>query len=127
MKPITNYSMTRPDHDRLLGVFDSYQHAHRLTGGDLALVCFYMHNQTLVAEGREAKPGPGEYGIALRALRAKEFEDEARTAAVKVWDAQPKERRRSVAEVTRQLGLSFSYAKKLLTQAGRLPSLRIDQ
>lgn len=122
MKPITNYPMTRPEPEQLLSVFDSYEQAHRLTGGDLALVCFYLHNQTLVAEGREAKPDPGEYGIALRALCAKEREDQAREAAVKAWDAQPQERRRSVAEVMRQAGLSFTYAKRLLSEAGRLPA-----
>lgn len=118
----TNYSLREPSFDELRETFGTLGRAVQATGGDIALCCFYIANPELAAAAGEASKRDDRYAKELRIAAQQERDEAAAESAAAAWDAQPAERRRSIAEVMRQTGLGFEAAKRCLVITGRMPA-----
>ena len=105
-----DYRIYRPTIEAMRERFGTLDEAIRLTGGDIPTACFYIANPSYeLRTGFEASTHSGEF------LNELKHHAEMDLVAYS-WEAQSKERRKTIAQVMRDTGLGRPKVKRILQE-----------
>lgn len=113
----TDYALRIPELSEIRDAYGSLRRAWAITGGDLPLVMFYLHNPGLVAKAVEVNPRSelSSFAVTLRDAAKAENREVLAAQAAAAYSALEKP---TINAVAARLRIGWSTAKKRLQAAG---------